>query len=301
MTVPAALRARVGTFVAVARVVAFPASVALVAVMAVKAAGDVHGDQLRWGLLAAAAAPTLAWWLLLARGWGLINTGHARRHDLRTWFRTQALRYLPGGIWAPVTRAAAVDGHAVDRVATVAAENIVALCAALAVGGLALGIAGDLPWLPLVVIAAAPVAAAGLTGSRTRVDRARTRSATVNDLVAFAAYAAACVLAQAAVSGWHDPLAVAGASALAWAAGLVVVITPGGIGVREVVYVWFLERHGFVHGELVAAAVASRLITIIVELLVLVALGRGPVLTGLHGPSGTDTGTVCAESAPRGR
>jgi hypothetical protein len=295
------MRARLGTLVAIVRVIAFPASIVLVAVMAVRAAGDVHADRLDWGLLAAAAVPALVWWLLLARAWGLVHNGRARRADLRTWCRTQALRYLPGGIWAPVSRAAAVEGHALDRVATVAAENVVALCAALAVGGLALGAGGDLAWLPLVLVAAAPAAVAGHVGRHSRVDRERTIAATLNDLVAFAAYAAAGVLVQAAVSGWHEPLAVAGAAALAWAVGLVVIVTPGGVGVREVVYVWLLERHGFGHSELVAAAVAFRLITILVELAVLVALGHGPLSAGPQSSSGAGTGTVASESALRGR
>lgn len=295
------MRDRLGTLVGLVRVVAFPASVALVAVMAVRAAGKVHTDQLDWGLMAAAALPTLAWWVLLARGWGLVNTGEASRADLRMWFRTQALRYLPGGIWAPVSRAAAVDGHAVDRVATVAAENVIALCAALAVGGLALGVGGDLVWLPLVLVVVAPALVSGHVGRRSRVDRERTVAATVNDVAAFVAYAAAATVAQAAVSGWQAPLAVAGAAGIAWAVGLVVVITPGGIGVREVVYVWLLERHGFPRSELVAAAVASRLITVLVELAVLVVLGREPRSTKANIRSGARMGTVPSESAPRGR
>ena len=54
----------------------------------------------------------------------------------------------------------------------------------------------------------------------------------------------AAVLVQTAVSGrLDDPFAVAGAAAVAWAAGLVVVIAPSGIGVREVVYVALLVGH----------------------------------------------------------
>lgn len=288
---------RLRRLVALVRLVAFPASIALVAVMAVRAADDVDFDGLEWWLMAPAAGATLVWWLLLARAWSLLHSGRTRRDDVRTWCRTQALRYLPGGIWAPVSRAVAVDGPATDRLATVAAENVLALCAALTIAGVALG-AGDHPvWLALVAVAAAPAVLAPLVQRRSRVDGRRARLALGNNLAGFTAYALAAVLVQAAVSGWHDPLAVAGAAALAWGAGLVVPFTPGGIGVREIVYVWLLERHGLPHGELVAAAVAARLITVVVELGVLVALGPGARRVGGTDLLSASTGTVETERA----
>ena len=79
------------------------------------------------------------------------------------------------------------------------------------------------------------------------------------------------MLTQVAVSGVRTPtypLYVAGAACLAWAIGLVVVFAPGGVGVREVVYVWLL-RGLYPHAQLQAAAVTSRLITILAELTVL--------------------------------
>jgi uncharacterized membrane protein YbhN (UPF0104 family) len=89
----------------------------------------------------------------------------------------------------------------------------------------------------------------------------------------FLAYAAAAVLAQTAVSGWEDPLAVAGAAAVAWGAGLVVVIAPGGLGVRELVYVALLA--GTVpSAEAGVAAVTLRLVTVAAELAVLLVAGR---------------------------
>ena len=64
--------------------------------------------------------------------------------------------------------------------------------------------------------------------------------ATGNALAAFVGYLAAAVLVQAAVSGWQDPLLVAGAAGIAWAAGLVVVFAPGGLGARELAYAGLL-------------------------------------------------------------
>ena len=256
------------------RAVAFPAAVVLVAVMAVRALAKLDLSQVDVVPLVLALAPFGVWWLLLARAWALVHSGRVLRSDLRMWCRTQALRYLPGGVWAPVSRAVAVEGRMLDRVSTVAAENVVALCAALAVGGVALGVSRSPLWLATVVVAALPAAAAGVTGRLGRLDRDRLTRATVNDIIAFVAYAGAAVLVQVAVSGTDEPLAVAGAAAIAWAAGLIVILTPGGIGVREVVYVSLLSGTGITRSALVAGAVTGRVLTIVVELGVLVVLGR---------------------------
>ncbi|MEA2278646.1 MAG: glycosyltransferase 2 family protein [Solirubrobacteraceae bacterium] len=276
-------RARLGATVArllpALRVVGFVAALGVVAAMAVGAARDVRLQDLRWWLLVPAALAAVAWWLLLARGWALLVRGRATRADVSTWCRTQALRYLPGGIWAPASRLVVVDGTALDRVSTVAAENVIALCAALAVGGPALALAGAPWWAALVVLAAAPVVAARLTASRSRVDPDRARRATVNDVAAFGAYAASAVLVQAAISGWHHPLAVSGAAAIAWSAGLVVVIAPSGIGVRELVYVALLAGV-LPKTDAAAAAVTMRLVTIAAEAAVLVIAGRPAARTG---------------------
>jgi uncharacterized membrane protein YbhN (UPF0104 family) len=66
---------------------------------------------------------------------------------------------------------------------------------------------------------------------------------------------------------------VAGAAAIAWSAGLVVVIAPGGIGVRELVYVALLAGV-LPRADAAAAAVTMRLVTIAAEAAVLVIAGR---------------------------
>src|SRR3954469_10302415 len=168
-----------------------------------------------------------------------------------------------------------MHGSSLDRLSTVAAENVVSLCAAVALGGVALAVAGNLLWSPLVLAAAVPAVASRFTGSRTRVGPTRTRRATVNYLLAFAGYMVAAVLVQAAISGWHDLPMVAGAACLSWAAGLVVVIAPSGVGAREWVYVELLKGP-FVHADLVAGALTLRVVTIVAELAVLIVAGRPP-------------------------
>ena len=255
------------------RVVAFTVAVGIVVVMCVRGAQDVELDELSWWPLPFALAATTAWWLLLARGWSVLVTGRFARDDVGTWCRTQTLRYLPGGVWAPASRATVLHGGWIDRLSTVAAENVIALCAALAIGGVALAASGAPLWLPLVLALAIPALGSRLVSEHTRLAPERTHRATLNYLVAFLAYAVAAVLVQTAVSGFTDPFEVAGAAAVAWAAGLVVVIAPGGVGVRELAYVALLS-HAFPDGELAAAAVTLRGLTIATELGVLLLVGR---------------------------
>jgi glycosyltransferase 2 family protein len=274
-TAPLLRRERFAAIMPALRVARFVVAVGIVVAMAVVAVRYVPSRSLTWGLLVLALPPTLVWWTLLARGWAILAGGAAGREDMGVWCRTQVLRYLPGGIWAPTSRVVLVGGTTVDRLATVAAENIVSLCAALALGGAALALSGRPLWGVLLAALAVPAAGLRIAGDRTRLDRGRTRRATANAIAAFVGYMAAAVLVQAAVSGWHEPLLVAGGAGVSWAVGLVVVFTPGGLGARELAYAGLLAP-SFPHADLAAAAVVLRALTIVAELLVLVVLGRPP-------------------------
>ena len=128
-------------------------------------------------------------------------------------------------------------------------------------------------WGVLVLAPVAPIVAARFARGHTRLDPARLRAATGNGLVGFAGYAGAAVLVQAAVSGFHEPLLVAGAAGISWAFGLVVIFTPGGLGARELAYVGLLAP-SFAHGDAAAAAVVLRVVTIAAELVVLLVVAR---------------------------
>lgn len=255
------------------RVAGYVGALAIVVAVAVQAGDELDPARLDLWLLPPALALVAAWWLLLAAGWGLLVSGTVRRADLASWCATQALRYLPGGLWGPASRVAIVRGRMLDRLATVAAENVTALCAALALGSLALGVSGRPAWLPLALVIAVPALASRFLASRTRVDPERTVPATAAYAGAFAAYAAAAVLVQAAVSGFDDSLAVAGAALVAWGAGLVVVIAPGGVGVREVAYVGLLGG-SLAEADLAAGALTLRVLTVFAEVGVLLFAGR---------------------------
>jgi hypothetical protein len=260
-------------FLPALRVLRFVVAIGIVVAMGVVAVRYVPSRPLTWWLLAPALAVSVGWWVLLARGWSILAAGRSEREHMAMWCRTQVLRYLPGGIWAPTSRVVLVGGTATDRIATVAAENVVALCAALAVGGAAFALSGRPLWAILVLAPVAPIAAARFARGRTRLNPARLRAAIANGLVGFTLYAGAAVLVQAAVSGFDQPLLVAGAAGVSWAVGLVVVFTPGGLGARELAYAGLLAPT-FAHGDVAAAAVVMRAVTIAAELVVLVVVAR---------------------------
>ena len=269
----AAARERIAPFVPVLRVVGFVAAVGIVVWMGVQAAQEVEGDELAWGWLAASVPAVGLWWILLANGWALLVEGRTTRHDVSVWCRTQALRFLPGGIWAPASRATVVHGSVAEKIAAVAGENLLALGAAVSIGGVAMALAGPIWWIGLAPALLVPVIAARRLEGRIRVTPKRAMQGATNYLVAFLAYAVGAVLVQVAVSGSVDILLVAGAASLAWAAGLVVVIAPSGIGVRELVYVELMAS-SLPHAQLAAGAVALRLVSILAELVVLLIAGR---------------------------
>jgi glycosyltransferase 2 family protein len=268
-----AVRSRVAPFWPFLRVAGFFASVAIVVYMGVQAARDVHPSDLSWWPLALALVGAATWWLGLGRGWSLLLDGRTAWRDVGVWCRTQALRFLPGGIWAPASRVFVVHGTPLDRLSTVAGENVFALAAAVSVGGIALAVSGRLLWAGTAVALAVPLAGAWYLRGRIRITPARGTRATVNYVLAFAAYGVAAVLVQLAVSGSVDIAAVAGAASIAWAAGLVVVIAPSGVGVRELVYVDLLAGT-LPHAELAAAAVTMRLVMIVAECSILLVVGR---------------------------
>lgn len=265
-----AWRARAPRVIAVTRVVYLPLALALVAYIGYRAAQKVDLATIRVGPLVAAYALALLWWLALASGWSVLLTERLSLDPFRAWCKTQVARYLPGGIWAPVARATTVQGRVRDKAAAVLAENVTVLAASAGIAALWVTVHNPL-WLPLVVIIALPTLGARWLERRTTVARSAVVRTTGVYSVGFVAYGLAAILTQVAVSGIRHPtypLYVAGAACVAWAVGLVVVFAPGGVGVRELVYVWML--HGlYPRSQLQAAAVTSRLVTVFAEFTVL--------------------------------
>lgn len=263
-------RQRAPRVVAVLRVIYLPLAIVLVGYIGYDAASKVDLANIRVWALVLAYAAALVWWLALACGWSTLITERIQFPPVKAWCTTQVARYLPGGIWAPLARATTVHGRVRDKAAAVAAENVIVLAASLGVAALWLTVHNP-AWLPLVIVIVLPILGARWLERRTKVTRTGVVRTTGTYAIGYVAYGFTGVLTQLAVSGVRHPtypLYVAGAACVAWAVGLVVVFAPGGIGVREVVYVWML-RNLYPRADLQAAAVSARLVTVLAELTVL--------------------------------
>jgi hypothetical protein len=266
-------QARLPRVVAVIRIIYLPLALLLVGYIGYKAANQVDISTIRIWPLVLGYFSALIWWVSLACGWSTLITERVHLTPFRAWCKTQVTRYLPGGIWAPLARATTVQGRVRDKAAAVAAENVIVLAAALGVGAIWATVHNP-AWLPLALVVAAPLLCGRWLERRTKVTRTGVVRTTGIYAVGFVAYGVTGILTQVAVSGIRHPtypLYVAGAACLAWATGLVVVFAPGGVGVREVVYVWTL-RQLYPRADLQAAAITSRLVTVLAELTVLAVI-----------------------------
>jgi hypothetical protein len=264
------LQQRAPRLIAILRVAYYPFALALVAYIGYKASRRIDLSTLHYWPLLGSYAAGLVWWCSLGLGWSALISERYSFSPMGTWCRTQVARYLPGGIWAPIARATTVKGRVRDKVAAVGAENVVVLSVALAVGALWASI-HDPRWLPLVLVGLAPLLGVRWLERRTKVTRRGVIRAGLTYAVGYVAYGVSGILSQVAVSGVRHPtypLYVAGASCVAWAVGLVVVFAPGGVGIREVVYIWMLSGL-YPHAQLQGAAVANRLSSVLAELTVL--------------------------------
>lgn len=269
------VRQRAPRLIAFLRAVYYPLALGLVAYIGYQASRKIDLASIHYLPLAGSYAAALVWWLSLAFGWSALVTERFTTGPVTAWCRTQVARYLPGGIWAPVARATTVPGRIRDKVAAVGAENVIVLCVALGVGALWATV-HDVRWLPLVVVGFLPLLGSRWLARRTKVTRRAVVRTSLTFAFGYAAYGVSAVLAQIAVSGVREPtypLYVAGAACVAWAVGLVVVFAPGGVGVRELVYVWILTGL-YPTAELKGAAVASRLVSVLAELSVLAVVSR---------------------------
>ncbi|HEY6932401.1 MAG TPA: hypothetical protein VI452_03310 [Marmoricola sp.] len=264
--------ARAPKMVAIARALFYPCALALVAYMGYKAARATDFSTLHWWPLAAAYLVALVWWLSLAGGWASLV---ADRSAVVPWCQTQVARYVPGGFWAVVARATTVQGRIRDKLTAVTAENTILLCVSMAIGAL-WACLHDWRWLPVIPVALAPLLVSRWLEKRTRISRRQVSRTAGVYAIGYIAYGVVGLLVQVAVSGSENvanPLYVAGAACVAWAVGLVVVFAPGGVGVRELVYIWMLASL-LPTAQLEAAAVASRLVTVAAELTVLAVVTR---------------------------
>jgi hypothetical protein len=250
------------------------AAFGLMVAVVVEAASSLDLRSLNVGWLVVSTALFALAWAGFARAWVALNGAGDRHpvHEAAAWVHSQLLRYLPGAVWAPIKRASGVQGETHNRIATVVVEAMIFLASAACVGGLVGGLSID-PRLMIGV--AAPFVA--LVVVRLGANRFGLRTdavvrATLWLLPCWALYGLASAAAQAAVGRGPSVAAVVSASLVAWAAGFVIVVAPGGTGVREVVYGALLAGTA-ASSRLAAGALAARLTFTVGELVVLAGLG----------------------------
>ena len=245
-------------------------SAALLSYVVWRAVQSVHDIRFQIVPLAVALPVALVSWLAQGTAW-LVLSGRFNSGQLTRWSQSQALRYIPGGLWGPLARATSVPGRKYTKFATLATEQGMCLAAAVAVGGVDLAF-GESAWFGLCV--PAPVVL-GLVLSRFRKagHPVRARQLVLSGViytVGFIAYSGAIVLAQAAVGPVSDVWRVAGAGCFAWVLGVVIIFAPGGAGVREAAYVALVGRA--VPSLGVAGSLVARLVLTAAEMSVLLVL-----------------------------
>lgn len=259
--------------------------------------------RLRAWPLAGAAAVTLATYALLIGAWRFVLAGWRERLDYgvaaRIWTVSNLARYVPGRIWQIAGMAAMARQAGVSPWAAASSAVVVQLLA-IATGGLVAGLATPTAAQPVLVavtaVAAAAVAAALSSSRATSLLTAALRRVTGRDMrlepVARGPMLAAAAVTTLAWIGYGVSLALfvrgtvavpplplrdaIGAFTASYLLGLILVLAPGGLGVREgALYAMLAGPLG--PGAAVVVTVGSRLLMTATELLAaLVTLPLGP-------------------------
>lgn len=251
----------------------------------------------RWTLRPAPALLSLplaaAWFLCRAWLWRLIlaRFGYplAYRRAFRTFMLAELSRYLPGTVWHVLGRGYYASRQGVPAAVTLTAMILeMALVALTAIAFLPLRAMGGgrlLEDLAIWAIAAVlvllvfahprvivPVVNAGLRRLRKQTIPARLRYRDIAEMLGLCALMWVCMCAafvllvwSIAPTEWGKAVAIAASFPAAWFAGLVSIVSPGGLGVREGALAVLLS--GLLPAGMGAViALASRLWLTVVEL-----------------------------------
>lgn len=256
------------------------------------------------GWVAAAAVLALAAMVAMALPWRRVlrsvGTTLTLRHTLGLYFAGEIGKYLPGGVWPVVGRGELAHRAGLRRTnayASVALSLVTLYLAAAMAGAVLLAAGGAAAGGVLLVVAAAAVA--GVVALHPRVLRVAlaltsrvvrrpvlrlepppwpaSLTLVALYLPAWALVAATtwCVARSLAPSAPF--LQIGAAAVVSWLAGFVVVGVPGGVGVREAIFVALAG--GLPDATAAAAAVVSRLLFVAVD-----AAGALVALPGLRRP-----------------
>lgn len=204
------------------------------------------------------------WWGLSA-AWTTLTVGRLDDDLSFRWLRSQLLRYVPGGIWAPISRFVDMDGGRAERTKLLLAETLGILLMALVIGSALAAFTLHALWGVAAVLA---LVGLGLLAWRRRtfgVPAQRVGRWYAVLALSLFCYPIASAWAQHAVAPgipfWH----AAAAGLLSWIAGYVVVVAPSGVGAKEWAYLALVTSS--VSSAAAAGVIAARVFWIIGELL----------------------------------
>jgi uncharacterized membrane protein YbhN (UPF0104 family) len=308
-TTPARSRRPSSRLVASGASIAFFAAGLVAITVALAHSANESDISLRPGLVASVlgVALMLGGHVLAARGWAQNFEGRVPTARLtRAYYSSQLGKYLPGGIWQPLSQILLV-GREASALRRTAAAYVVSLwsfvVAGATISGLGLAAFGTgLPAFVRVVagvggiIAAFSLRRALLGRVLEHVPNRIRRGAGVDDLphqrtiVRCALWTGAGLLLHGTAYAVllnaiepHNYVAPGFAFVAAWLVGFLAIPVPAGIGVREAVLVGCL-RTTWPVAPIVAASLAQRLTGIIAELL-LVAIAHVPTVTARVRPN----------------
>ncbi len=206
---------------------------------------------------------------------------------MRWYYVGQLGKYIPGGLWAVLGRSELASRDGVARsiaYPSVAMSLITTYAAAAATGGLFLafgssGAAGKAGWLvgslAMIGITVAVLSEAvigrinaltsrfGTTVTLPSASPRLSSTAIALTMPAWVAIGAATSVTASALGFDPDTVDVVAATSYAWLAGFLVLPLPGGLGVREAV---FIALWGGPASEAAAIAVLARIVFILVDL-----------------------------------
>jgi len=222
-------------------------------------------------------------WLGLSVAWTVLAAERPDSELAYRWLRSQLFRYVPGGIWAPVSRLVEMDGEPRARSKLLLLEILSIL--GVATGGGAVVAVVVLGWQWWFAVAGSAVLLALVVGFVYRLGRSlRVLSTWLAVLTAsLGCYLLASGFSQDAVApgvGFWD---AAAAGLLSWAVGYVVFFAPSGVGAKEWAYLGILASHQT--ATTAGGALAARVLFIIGEVvaLVCVTIARRRLLSRAEG------------------
>lgn len=255
--------------------------------------GEALGRLSPW-MLAAAALASIAYVLATLEAWRQVLRDLGDRISFRAavpvFGVSQLGKYIPGGVWNIAAAAELGSAHGIPRRHSVAGMTLALLVSI--VSGIAVGTVGFLvspaplfaQWgwvlwagVPLLVLLVPPVMnrlialawrLARLEPLETRVSTAGVSIVTGWSVLAWllaGGSVALLAIGMGAPATWLTVAQCVGGYALAWVAGFLVVISPAGVGIREVVLAACLA--GTVDsGAVLAIVVLSRALLTLVDL-----------------------------------